>query len=92
MNTGRDDFGIAIRSAFLDKGTKQKFSLFILVALSILLIFIETIESKPINFFRSFIKDAIYRGSVVTATPGKALGNLNNFFSEHANLYKNYDH
>jgi rod shape-determining protein MreC len=91
MNTGRDDFGIAIRSAFLDKGTKQKFSLFILVALSILLIFIETIESKPINFFRSFIKDAIYRGSVVTATPGKALGNLNNFFSEHVNLYKNYD-
>ena len=91
MNTGRDDFGIAIRSAFLDKGTKQKFSLFILVALSILLIFIETIESKPINFFRSFIKDAIYRGSVVTATPGKALGNLNNFFSEHVDLYKNYD-
>ena len=91
MNTGRDDFGIAIRSAFLDKGTKQKFSLFILVALSILLIFIETIESKPINFFRSFIKDAIYRGSVVTATPGKALGNLNNFFSNHVDLYKNYD-
>jgi rod shape-determining protein MreC len=91
MNTSRDDFGIAIRSAFLDKGTKQKFSFFILVLLSIVLIFIETIESKPINFVRSFMKDTIYRGSVVVAAPVKTFKNINNFFSSHINLYKNYD-
>ena len=34
MDTSREDFGIAIRSAFLSKGTKQKFSLFVLVILS----------------------------------------------------------
>ena len=28
METSREDFGIAIRSAFLAKGTKQRFSLF----------------------------------------------------------------
>lgn len=91
MNTDRDDFGIAVRSAFLDSGNKQKFSLFILILISIILIFIETIETKPINFFRSFIKDTIYHGSAVIATPGKALGNINNFFSKQINLYKNYD-
>tara|TARA_B110000014_G_scaffold263139_1_gene258961 strand:- start:1276 stop:2118 length:843 start_codon:yes stop_codon:yes gene_type:complete len=91
MNTSRDDFGIAVRSAFLDKGTKQKFSFFILVILSIILIFIESIESKPINFLRSFMKDTIYRGSVVVATPGKTLKSINNFFSSHINLYENYD-
>ena len=91
MNTSRDDFGIAIRSAFLDKGTKQKFSFFILVLLSIVLIFIETIETKPINFVRSFMKDTIYRGSVLVATPGKTFKSINSFFSSHINLYKNYD-
>ena len=31
METSREDVGIAIRSAFLRKGTKQRFSLFALV-------------------------------------------------------------
>ena len=34
-DTGRDDFIIAIRSAFLKKGTRQKFSLFTLLIISI---------------------------------------------------------
>ena len=49
MDTSRDDVGIAIRSALLDKGTKQKFSLFALVILSIIFIFIETLELKPLK-------------------------------------------
>ena len=59
MDTSREDVGITIRSAFLAKGTKQKFSLFALVILSIVFIYIETIEAKPLNYIRSFIKDAI---------------------------------
>ena len=47
MDTSREDVGITIRSAFLAKGTKQKFSLFALVVLSIVFIYIETIEAKP---------------------------------------------
>ena len=35
-DTGRDDFIIAIRSAFLKKGTRQKFSLFTLLIISIM--------------------------------------------------------
>ena len=36
MDTSRDDVGIAIRSAFLRKGTKQRFSLFALIIISII--------------------------------------------------------
>ena len=73
MDTSREDVGIAIRSAFLAKGTKQKFSLFALIILSIVFLFVETIDIKPLNYFRSFIKDAIYRGSLVVSAPSKSL-------------------
>ena len=90
MNTQRDDVGIAIRSAFLVKGSKQKFSLFALILLSIFLIFIDSLEIKPIKFIRSFIKDTIYRGSVLVSTPTRIIGNLSNNVSEHLNLYSDY--
>ena len=57
MDTSRDDIGIAIRSAFIQKGSKQRFSLLALILISVILIFLETIEAKPLNFFRSIIKD-----------------------------------
>ena len=91
MDTRREDVGIAIRSAFLAKGIKQKFSLFGLIILSIIFIFVETIETKPLNYFRSFIKDAIYRGSLIVSLPSEGLGNFTNYVSEHINLYKNYN-
>ena len=52
-SASRDDFAIAIRSAFLKKENKQKFSLFALIILSILLIVFETIKLKPLNLLRS---------------------------------------
>ena len=39
--TSRDDFIIAIRSAFLKKGNRQKFSLFTLLIISILVLSLE---------------------------------------------------
>ena len=90
MDTSREDVGIAIRSALIDKGTKQKFSLFALVILSIIFIFVETIESKPLNYLRSFVKDTIYRGSLVVSIPSKSFGNFSNFISEHINVHSNY--
>ena len=91
MDTSRDDVNIAIRSALLDKGTKQRFSLFILIILSILFIFVETIETKPLNYLRSIIKDTIYRGALVVSTPSKIFSNFTDFASEHTNLYRNYN-
>ena len=77
MNVSRDDFVIAIRSAFLKKQTKQKFSLLSLIILSILILFLSNIESKITNFTRSGINEFIYRGSFVMSAPEKILKNLN---------------
>ena len=90
MDTSREDVGIAFRSALLAKGSKQRFSLFVLVILSISLIFIETIDTKPLNYLRAFIKDTIYRGSLVISTPSKSFSNFSGYIKEHMNLYSNY--
>ena len=90
METSREDVGIVIRSAFLAKGSKQKFSLFALVVLSIIFIFVETIETKPLNYLRSFIKDTIYRGSLVVSVPSRSFSNITNFVSNHINIYSEY--
>ena len=90
METNREDFGIAIRSAFLSKGTKQRFSLFVLIILSIIFLFAETIETKPLNYLRSFIKDTIYRGSLVVSMPFKSFDNIAENINKHMNLYNNY--
>ena len=90
METSREDFGIVVRSAFLKRGTQQRFSLFVLVILSIILIFLETIEAKPLNRIRSFVKDVIYRGAVVSTYPSKSLSGIYGFVEGHLNLYNNY--
>ena len=91
METSREDISIAIRSAFLDKGTKQKFSLFALIILSIMFLFAEKIETKPLNYLRSIIKDTIYRGSLVVSIPLKIFDNIVEDISTHMNLYDNYN-
>ena len=87
METSREDVGIAIRSAFLRKGTQQRFSLFALVTLSVILLFIETIETRPLDYLRSFLKDAIYRGSVVVSYPTKVFDTLSLSIQDHINVY-----
>jgi len=90
METSREDFGIAIRSAFLSKGTKQRFSLFVLVIVSSILIFLETLESKPLNSTRAFFKDIIYRGAIVASYPLESISGFYGFIENHLKLYKNY--
>ena len=90
METSREDVGIAIRSAFLRRGTQQRFSLFVLIVLSTLLILVETIETKPLNIIRSFIKDVIYRSATIVSFPLKSIDNFTGFMDKHLNLYSNY--
>ena len=87
METSREDVGIAIRSAFLKKGTQQRFSLFALIVFSIILIYVETIEAKPLDYLRSFIKDTIYRGSVVVSSPSKGFKSVFGAVENHLNLF-----
>ncbi len=90
MDTSREDVGISIRSALLTKGSKQRFSLLALVLLSVIFIFVETIETKPLNYVRSLIKDTIYRGALIISVPSKNFGDLSNYIKNHLNLYDNY--
>lgn len=91
METSREDVGIAIRSAFLRKGTQQRFSLFVLTVISIVLIFIDTLDSKPLNKTRSFVDDIIYRAAAVATYPFKSFTGIYDFFENHINLYSKYD-
>jgi len=91
METSREDVGIAIRSAFLSKGTKQRFSLFVLTILSVLLIFAESIDTKPLNKVRSGIKDLVYRSAIVASFPLKSINNFSVYIKNHVNLYGDYN-
>ena len=91
METNREDVGIAIRSAFLRRDTQQRFSLFVLMVVSIFLLFVEKIETKPLNYFRSAVKDVIYRGSEIISFPARSLSGSLDLINDHINLYTNYN-
>mgnify|MGYP003690799211 CR=1 FL=1 len=52
METSRDDFVIAIRSAFLKKGTQQRFSLLGLIFFSTIFLILEALILKLLNMLR----------------------------------------
>ena len=89
MNVSRDDFVIAIRSAFLKKQTKQKFSLLSLITLSIIILILSSFDYKIIKTVRSGINEIIYRGSFVISAPEKIVKNLNTEIRNHFGLYSN---
>jgi rod shape-determining protein MreC len=88
MSTSRDDFGIAIRSALLQRGAKQKFSLFVLILLSLFIFVLDISELKPIKILRSLLNDGVYRISAVSSSPIKFSGTVKDFFVTHIFLYK----
>ena len=90
MASGRDDFVIAFRSAFLKKKDKQKFSLLSLILLSIIVIILSNINFKPIHLMKIGIKEIIYRSSFIISKPENYLKNLTVKFNEHKNLFENY--
>ena len=88
MATSRDDFGIAIRSALLQRGAKQKFSLFVLILASILIFALDNLELKPIKVLRGVINDGVYRLSAISSSPISFASASKNFLSTHLNIYK----
>ncbi len=89
--TGRDDFIIAIRSAFLKKGTRQKFSLFTLLIISILVLSLEYFKTGPIDKFRSFTKDIIFKGSYFISEPFIYVKKNYYSFKDHLKMYEEYN-
>ena len=90
METSRDDFIIAIRSAFLRKGTKQKFSLFVLILISAALLSLEFFHIKPLNTFRALTKDFIYRSSFIINLPFQSISKSIEEVQNHFEMYREY--
>ena len=88
--TGRDDFIISIRSAFLKKRTRQKFSLFTLLITSIFILSLEYFKIGPIDQLRSITKDIIFKGSYIISSPFVFIKDKYYLFQGHLDMYAEY--
>ena len=88
MSTNRDDFAIAIRSALLQRGARQKFSLFVLILISVAIFALDNIELKSVKVLRSLINDGVYRISAISSSPMRMTSATKDFFIEHILVYK----
>ena len=84
MSSSRDDFGIAIRSALLKKGARQKFSLVFLLIVAIIIFLLDTYQFKAIGFTKTLINDGIYRLTNISTAPIKLLPKLKDRIKETA--------
>ena len=90
MVKGRDDFVIALRSAFFKKKDKQKFSLISLIVLSIVIIVLSNFNFKPIQLVKLGINEVIYRSSYISTIPENKIKEITSKFKLHLDLYKNH--
>ncbi len=91
MASSRDDFVIAIRSAFLKKSTKQKFSLLTLVSISIFIIILSGINFTPIKKTKIFINEIVYRSSFIVSLPENFIINTFLKIKEYSSFYDDYN-
>ncbi len=90
MVKGRDDFVIALRSAFFKKKDKQKFSLISLIVLSIFIIVLSNFNFKPIQLVKLGINELIYRSSYILSIPENKIKEATSKFKLHLELYENH--
>ena len=90
MVTSRDDFVIAIRSAFIKKGNKQRFSLIGLIFFSIGLLFLSKINLPVTNYLKFTLNEVVYRSSFIISIPEKKFQIFINKITYHYNVYNDY--
>ena len=90
MATSRDDFIIAIRSAFLKKSTQQKFSLLTLVFISILIIILSSLDFRAIRYLKIGINELVYRSSFVVSIPENFVKNTFTEISDYTTYFKEF--
>jgi len=88
MEPSRDDFVIALRSAFLKKGTQQRFSLLSLIFFSIIIIILNSFNFKVINYIKLGINEIVYRSSFIVSAPENLLKDGFLTIQNHNKLYK----
>ncbi len=90
MERGRDDFVIAIRSAFLKRGTQQRFSILSLILVSIIFLILGSFNLKAVDYIKNVIKDVIYTSSFIASIPENLIQTSYKNISNHYNHYEEY--
>ena len=90
MASSRDDFIIAIRSAFLKKSTQQKFSLLTLVFVSIFTIILSSLDFKVIRYIKIGINEIVYRSSFVVSIPENFIKNTFIEIVDYSTFFNDY--
>ena len=88
MSVSRDDFSIAFRSALLQRGASQKFSILSLIIIAIIIFFLDVYGFGVIKTARGVINDLVYRVSYLASTPTRIFPSLNSEIANHFNLKK----
>jgi rod shape-determining protein MreC len=91
METSRDDFVIAIRSAFLKKETQQRFSIIGLIFFAIIFIIFSSFDFRVINYTKIVIKEVIYRSSFIISIPENYIKKSYITVKDHFELYDDYN-
>ena len=85
MSVSRDDFSIAFRSALLQRGGAQKFSVLSLIFLALVIFFLDIYGAKFTKPVRGIINDVVYRITFLASTPTRffpeASKDLTKFFN-----------
>jgi len=90
MENSRDDFVIAFRSAFLNKGNQQRFSLLSLVLISIIFLILGNFNFRVIYFAKNTIRDIVYASSFIVSIPENNIKKSYDKISGHFKLYGDY--
>jgi rod shape-determining protein MreC len=88
MSSSRDDFGIAFRSALLQRGAAQKFSLVFLIIIASIIFFLDIYGFGFMKPIRSIINDGIYRVSLVASSPTRFLPHVTGGITNLINIKK----
>ena len=87
MQASRDDFVIAIRSAFLKKENKQKFSLLALIFLTFIILVSEKLNFKPIDYLKISLREVAYRSTFIVSVPENFVKKSYVTIINHFNVY-----
>ena len=86
MSVSRDDFSIAFRSALLQRGGAQRFSILSLTILAIFIFFLDVYGFTPAQKARNIINDVVFRVSYIVSSPSRFMPNASKGLAGHFNL------
>ena len=86
MSVSRDDFSIAFRSALLQRGGAQKFSVLSLIFLALIIFFLDVYGVKFTKPVRSLINDVVYRVTFLASTPTRFFPQVSKDLSNYFNV------